>query len=253
MREWPMGVAADVSSCSVGTADVAQQLFAMVPYKIMLRSMLNPEHMMPLGSISKAFGNNFGEHDPLLGKLKRNEIAVWDGSAMDLISDLTKMMVTVTACDVQYGLALGGLIVVVADLMGNKKVLPSVAAKYVGFLRETAYQRSGREDVFKRVFVFDGCFFERAGGVLNSTGGVYVPPEATTGAKNGQVPDKDSTTPRKGAEKTCFNWNHERCIRGAACPYQHLCSHCRKGHPLVKCDKNRDKTVVPTSATGTQK
>ena len=49
------------------------------------------------------------------------------------------------------------------DLVGNKKVLPSVAAKYVAFLRKTAYERSGRDDVYKRFFVFDACFFERAG------------------------------------------------------------------------------------------
>ena len=121
VREMPSGAAAPAPSSSVGAEEVAQQLFALAPYKILLRTMLFPKHMMPLGSISKAFDNNFGEHVALLGKLARHVIGAWSGSAFDLISDLTKLMLIVTASDVQYGLALGGLsLLIVTDLLGNK-------------------------------------------------------------------------------------------------------------------------------------
>ena len=261
VREWPTGVTTSVTPCSVGASEVALQLFALVPYKIMLRSMLNPRHMMPLGAISKAFDNNFGEHDALMGKPKRNEISAWSGTPMALISDLAKLMSIVSACDVQYGLALGGLLVVVADLLGPKKVKAHVVAKYIAYLRETAYERSGRDDVFKRFFVFDAVFFERAGGQLNSTGGVLVEADVTDAAKidpaldgKGGANQRPSKMPFAGI--TCQQWNTGECKRGAACVFQHLCSLCHKGHTLRVCRQNpgRDKTsAVPAAAAGIQK
>lgn len=73
-----------------------------------------------------------------------------------------------------------------------------------------------------------------------------------TSANNSKF--KKSSAGNKSKKDPCRNFNKGKCNYGAACRFDHRCSHCGKyGHPATNCRaKERDPVEVPPTATPAQ-
>ena len=202
-----------------------------------------------------AFDNAFGEHDALLGRVKRHVLSPWNGTSWGLVEDICKLIMIVSGCDVQYGLALTGALVVVIDLL-KRGVQAKIVAKYVFYLRESAADRSGHDDVLKRFFTFDATLFTRAGGFLTSAGEVlcekpaHVPEVVPRRDNRDNARDQDKRLDRGRGKNdnqydswpysnvTCRSFNKKAGCSRKECSWAHLCAFCHKSHPVVECHEH---------------
>ena len=247
--------AANRPTPSGAAVHIADFVFGIAPHKIVLRTMRNPKHNVPLESLSQAATNVFGNRDVLMPKPKRQTEVPWTGSQLQLLEDLTKLISLVVTVDAQYGSALLGAQLVAIDLL-KRRVSPEVVAKYIEGLRNSALDRL-TGDSLKRFFTLDVALFSRAGGVINSSGeavgekpliapaAVTTPKQQGAGQKadrkaTGQLP-KPSEWPLKAT--TCRNWNTQS--RGCQlpttgvnkCKYDHTCAACNQKHPIYEHDQ----------------
>ena len=136
---------------------IADAIFSLVPHLVVLRTMRNPKHNLPLATIGQSPTNAFGNRDLLLGKAKRFADIPWSGTPFQLLEDLTKLITLVVVSDAEYGSALPGAQLVAIDLL-KRRVPADVVARYIENLHNSALDRL-TGDSLNRFFSLDVVLF----------------------------------------------------------------------------------------------
>ena len=154
---------ANASTSELAATELAKFLMSLGPRRVILRILKLSTHTMDLAVFDPKNRDAFGGLDVVMPQKKREALAKSNGSGLALIQHLTKMMVITVASDVQFGVALGAVILVALDLL-SQGVNPAVVSEYVWLCRVQARNGTAglRPESLKCFFSLDQTMFLHA-------------------------------------------------------------------------------------------